>query len=220
MPSALFTFPDEHLADEIYELLSGIRSLSLTINNGHDNFGPESISQFYVQPASKMMSKFASSIPNLESLYIRFEMAKSVPIHILPIEMAGKLQSLTLVEVSVNPAKLLSFLKLHKTTLRRLSLGHVDIYDGYSTRWKFLESLKGLFKSFKLEKFQFWGQISDSWPLEYAWKLHSIYNRNWEDRIDEGGAKSNAKTKQLEDFVLRDGPWPMTDEDYVGHVLP
>lgn len=162
-----------------------------------------------------MLSRFASSIPNLESLYIRFELAKKVPIYVLPTKMAGRLHSLTLIEMSVRPASLLSFVELHKPTLRRLSLGHVHFQGGDITVEEFLEKVKGLFKLFKLEKFQFWGQISGSRPRDHAWKLQSIYDRNWEDKFDEGGAKSNAKTKQLEDFVLREGPWPMNEQDNV-----
>jgi hypothetical protein len=217
LPSSLFITAHNELLDEICQHLSGLRSLSLTINDGSDNNSTQSIS--FQNNAVRMLDRFTSSFPGLEALSLRFTGVDQVPLAIFPVDMAGRLHTLSLMEVSISSATLLPFLELHKTTLRRLSLGHVKLQDRGLTCQRFLEDLKILFTSFRLEKFEFWGQVTCSRHTEPAWWLQSIYENDWEDKLDQGQPSSNQKTKQLEKFVLRNGPWPMTEDDDISQHL-
>jgi hypothetical protein len=102
-----------------------------------------------------------SASPELESIYIKFELLSSVPLDFLPGNepMPTRLQTLSLSGVSMDPARFLSFLEQQAAPLRRLSINSTELVDG---NWRqFLEDIKDKFGS-TLEKFQLTGVLKSA----------------------------------------------------------
>jgi hypothetical protein len=83
-----------------------------------------------------------------------------------------------------------------------------DLPTGSGSWREFLEEVRDHFGS-TLEKFQLAGMVRNLETEDGHWMLFPIYDDEWMPVV----TARNARTKELEDFVLRDGHWPMVASD-------
>ena len=149
-----------------------------------------------------------SIIPALENLNMKFEVLGSNSLDFLPVRSTWTLRSLRLWSFCLDPVKLLIFLDGHKSTLRRVCLGWIDIPQGMGTCRDFLDHLKMSFGN-TLEKFQISGMMRSGDGDGVQWLLRPRYDDEWNVLPNE----KSSRGKELEDYVLRGGPWPMVASD-------
>jgi hypothetical protein len=185
----------------LHEDMRGLKSLELVISDHHDVFSTD-------QRALIRLRELLSAIPALENLSVYFEMSESVSLNFLPATPTGMLRYLTLSSISVDPVRLLALLDGHASTLSRLRLGNVEIPQGQGSWRNFLEDLRTSFGN-KLEKFQICGMMRSTDGDGEQWVLWPRYDKDWNVLEKE----RSPRTRELEDFVLRGGPWPMVASD-------
>ncbi|KAG0652173.1 hypothetical protein D0Z07_1322, partial [Hyphodiscus hymeniophilus] len=149
-----------------------------------------------------------SAIKSLETLSITFEVLGSISLDFLPVSTTSALRSLTLSSFSLDPTKLLAFLEGHASTLRNLRLGWVDIPQGQGKWRDFLDDVRTLLGN-TLAKFQVSGMLRSVDGDGEQWLLWPQYDAEWSVLEKQ----NSPRTKELEVFVLRDGPWPMVASD-------
>jgi hypothetical protein len=198
-----FFAEDTEVPEQVYTGLNSLETLSLVISDLQHNFSSSD------EPNSRLRS-LISSAPALESLSIKFESLLPIPLDFLPDPAICSLHTLSLVGISLEPVKLSSFVDGDISTLRRLRVGVAEIPVGHGSWRSFLDDLRD--KS-SLEKFQIYGMIR-ALDFPEAWLLWPIYNDEWEDVRN----LRNTRTKEIEDFVVRGGPWPMHESDDVSNL--
>lgn len=154
LTSYFFTGEEDLISPDIYRFLKGLKSLTLTICDQPQQLQSDEIARTRIR-------KLISASPELESIYIKFELLSSVPLDFLPANepMPTRLQTLSLSGVSMDPARFLSFLEQQAAPLRRLSINSTELVDG---NWRqFLEDIKDKFGS-TLEKFQLTGVLKSA----------------------------------------------------------
>jgi len=121
----------------------------------------------------------------------------------------ARLETLTLSGVSLLPEPFFAFLDANRLTLRRLGLRMIALPEGASSFQAFLETLRDRFGE-SLEKFQLTGIISSRDNEKEAWLLFPCYDDEWRPTKEH---RRNVRTKGIEGFVIRGGPWPMLESD-------
>lgn len=201
--SEFFTRPMTHL----HPGMKNLRSLNLVISDlsGMFTSGPESI------VAHSRLQQLICNSPCLQSLTISFEVLGTVPTNFLDLMLdinTCTLHTLSLSGITLSPSPFFTFLTPQSQTLKYLRLGVADLPIGYTSWRKFLEEVRDRFGS-TLEKFQIFGMLKHTENEDANWLLFPIYDAEWKP------VKSirNGRTKELEDFVLRGGHWPMLPSD-------
>lgn len=208
LTSFFFSGEEDPISPDIYGYMNGLKSLNLTIYDQPQEFLSNGI-------ASNRLRELISASPNLEIIYIKFELLLPVPLDFLPPAQPcpTKLHTLSLSGVIMDTTQFFSFLGRQVDSLRRLSiLG--ELVNG---SWKeFLEAIRDRFGS-NLEKFQVSGVLKSPEGGGEAWMLLPIYKADWTDSYST--FRDNRRTKDIEDFVLRGGDWPMTKDDDISSLL-
>jgi hypothetical protein len=181
-----------------------LRSLKLVISD-HDG-----IFSTHEEIYKARLRKLLESFPALEHLSLRIEMLGSLGIDFFPTSSTATLRSLALSSISVNPATLIAVLESHMATLKRLRLHYADIPHGQGSWKALLEEMRDLIGD-RLEKFQLCGFVRSEDENE-QWLLQPIYDEEWDVLKWENSPRA-LRTKELEDFLLRRGPWPMFATD-------
>ena len=105
-------------------------------------------------------------------------------------------------QVTCDPDKFISFLGLHKSTLRRLQISMDELKEGDGT-WKTLLDRIRLQLGSTLEKFEMYGNVR-SVDGDENWMIFPIYKEDW----TLYQKPRSWKGKEIEDFVLRGGIFP------------
>ena len=208
LTSFFFSGEEDLVTPDIYRYLNGLKSLHLTICDQPQEFLSNGI-------ASTRLRKRISASPNLENVYIKFELLLPIPLDFLPqtLPCPTKLHTLSLSGVSMDTAQFFSFLGRQVDSLRRLSIMG-ELVDG---SWKaLLEAIRDKFGS-TLEKFQVSGVLKSLEADGETWMLLPIYKADWTDFYST--FRDTRRTKDIEDFVLRGRDWPMTKEDDISSLL-
>lgn len=158
--------------------------------------------------------------PHLESLTLTFEILgtkdltflEPLPEHVPePAIPMNSLHTLAFSGVTISNS-FFTYLAYHRNTLKRFSIHFADIPRWDTMTWRdFLERLRDEYGS-TLEKFQLSGLVRERADGGECWMIYRLYDDYWEsvERSDR-----NARAKELEDFVIRGGPWPLTAEDTI-----
>ncbi|KAE9379228.1 hypothetical protein N431DRAFT_460512 [Stipitochalara longipes BDJ] len=206
LTSYFFTSAEDPMSQDIYGYLKGLKSLNFTICNREQDFPSNN-------NAILRLRNIISSSPELESIYIKFELLGPLSLDFLPETppLPTKLHTLTLCGVSMDTARFIPFLEKQSGCLRRLSITSAEMVEG---NWKnFLQEMRDKFGS-TLEKFQLAGVLKDS---DQTWMTLPIYNADWSDL--DSVWRNKRRAKEIESFVLRAGDWPMTSEDDISSML-
>lgn len=185
----------------LWEELRGLKSLNLVISDLDATFSAD-------DRAVERLRQWISSFPALEDLSVHFETLDAIPTSFLSKMATGTLHVLSLGSVSVEPVEFTAFLEGNLWTLKRLRLRFVDIPQGHGTWQEFLENLRDL-SGDKLEKFQLSGMVRSVDGESEQWLLWSRYDEKWNVMPKE----RSPRTREIEDFVLRGGAWPMVPSD-------
>ncbi len=113
--------------------------------------------------------------------------------------------------------KFFSFLGMQVDTLKYLSISSAELVEGNGTWQEFLEEMRDKFGS-TLEKFQLAGILRRAEAGGTTWLLSPIYKEDWTELV-YSVYRNSGRTKDVEKFVLRGGPFPMTDEDDISSLL-
>ena len=196
-------FEDDYLARNVnrWEELGGLKSLRLVIIDLNGVF-------FASHAAAERLHHVLSSFPILEHLSVHLQTLDAGPISFLPVTETGTLRSLSLSSVSIKPVGFKAFLERHLSTLKRLHLRFVDIPQGHGSWRDFLEILRDQFKD-KLDKFQLDGMVASIDGDNERWQLWPRYDEKWNVLEKE----RSPRTREIEDFVLGRGSWPMVPTD-------
>lgn len=185
----------------LHDDISSLKSLELTVSDHQGLFSTDG-------RAVIQLRELIFATPRLENLSLNFEILESISLDFLPTTPTGALRSLSLSSITVDPVKLLAFLEGHASTLKRLRLRFVNIPPGQGSWRNFLDDLKNSF-GHKLEKFQMSGMVRSVDGDGEQWLLWPRYDLDWNVLEKE----RNPRTRELEDFVLREGSWPMVSTD-------
>jgi hypothetical protein len=185
----------------LHDDINSLKSLRLSINDRQGLF-------FAGGRAVLQLRQLISASRVLEDLSVDFVCLKSIPLDFLPATPTGTLQSLSLCFITVHPAKLLAFLEGHASTVKRLHLKSSDIPQGFGSWRDFLEDLREAF-GHRLEKFHVSGMVRSVDGNREQWLLWPRYDQDWNVFENE----RTPRTRELEDFVLRSGSWPMVASD-------
>jgi len=213
LTSYFFTGEEELITTEIYTYLSRLKSLSLTISDVPLELLPRNA-------ATIRLRKLISASSELENIYLKFESLFPVSLDFLPETQPSptKLRTLTLVGVNMDPVRFFSFLEMQVDTfLRYLSINSAELVEGSGTWRQFLQEIRDKFGS-TLEKFQLAGVLKSAEVGGETWLLSPIYEADWTKPV-QPVFRNSGRSKEVEDFVLRGGPWPMTDEDDISSLL-
>jgi hypothetical protein len=188
----------------LYDDFSSLKSLELVVSDHKGVFSTD-------ERAPLRLRRLIEATPALEHLSLSFEILESIPLDFIPTPSTGTLRSLTLSSVSIDPVTFLALLECHGSTLKRLRLRSVDINQGHGSWRGLLEDLRNMFGD-KLEKFQVSGMVRSIDGDGEQWLLWPRYDDKW-NVFQEGRMPRSPRTKEIEDFVLRRGPWPMVAAD-------
>ena len=206
LTSYYFTSEKDPMSQELYGYINGLKSLSFTICNREQDFPSNN-------NAITRLRNVISSSPELESIYIKFELLGPLSLDFLPETppLPTRLQSLTLCGVAMDSARFIPFLESQASVLRRLSVTNAELVEG---SWKsFLEDIRDRFGS-SLEKFQLAGVLKDSTE---TWIMRPIYSADWTEL--DCLWRNKRRAKEIEHFVVREGDWPMTSQDDISSML-
>ena len=195
-------FVGDKLPEHVYTCLSKLKSLNLVISDIQQNFSMS-------DEAIVRLRRLVSSAPTLESLSIKIESLASTSVDFLPDPAVCALHTLSLMGIRLEPGKLFAFLGENITKLRRLRIGAAEIPAGHGSWMAFLEELRD---RSSLEKFEICGtpkEFNQGAPVR--WVFWRIYDDEWRDV--KRSKLRNTRSKKVEDFVVRGGPWPMADSD-------
>lgn len=156
--------------------------------------------------------------PHLESVTLTFEVLGTKDMTFLeplpeqalePAIPINSLHTLVLSGVSISNS-FFTYLAYHRKSLRRFRIHFADLRSWETMTWRdFLERLRDEYGS-TLEKFQLSGLVREQANDGECWMIYSIYNDGWENLEP---SDRNFRGRELEDFVIRGDPWPMTAED-------
>jgi len=159
------------------------------------------------EPELNNLKKFISSAGiGLEELDVGFEALGCKKLGFLPIS-EGRLHTLSLNGVAIEPGVFFAFLEGHRETIKRLRIRFADIMPNHGSWRGFLGELRDRYGE-RLEKFQITGLIKSEDGEGEIWLLSPIYKDDWTVIEKE----SNLVTREIEDFVLRGGPWPKVED--------
>jgi hypothetical protein len=212
LTSYYFTGERDIMSPDIYAHLSKLKSLRFTVSDVPLEFLPNNV-------AITRLRKLISASPELENLYIKFESLFPISLDFLPVTrpLPTRLRTLTLFGVSMDTIRFLSFLEMQIDTLKYLSINSAELVEGNGTWEDFLEEMRDKFGS-TLEKFQLAGVLRSAEAGGGTWLLSPIYKEDWTDLV-YSVHRNSGRTRDVEDFVLRSGPFPMTDEDDISSLL-
>jgi hypothetical protein len=185
----------------LHEDLSSLKSLELVISDHQGVFSTGG-------RAAIQLRELISAIPALENLSVNFEILGPIPPDFLPANPIGTLRSLTLSSIAVDPINFLALLEHHASTLKKLRLTSANIAQGLGSWQGFLDELRKLFGN-QLEKFQICGMVRSVDGNGEQWLLWPRYDKDWNVLENE----RSPRTRELEDYVVRGGPWPMIATD-------
>lgn len=188
-------------------LLQMVENLSLNISDLDGVFSAD-------DQAVDRLRQLLSSFLTVEHLSVSFEALESLPLSILPTAETCKLKSLTISSISIEPIPFLSLLKDHASTLKRLRLRSGSISQGHGSWRVLLEDLRNMFGD-KLEKFQVSGMLRSVDGDGEQWLLRPHYDDEWNVLPSE----KTPRTREIEEFVLRGGLWPMVAADSIPFQL-
>jgi len=206
LTSYYFTSEKDPMSRAMYGYLNGLKSLNFTICNREQDFPSNN-------NAVLRLRNIISSSPGLESIYIKFELLGPLSLDFLPETppRPTKLHTLTLWGVAMDTARFIPFLESQAGCLRRLSISNAELVEG---SWEtFLEEIRDRFGS-TLDNFQLAGVLKDS---DQTWMTLPIYSADWTEL--DCLWRNKRRAKEIEDFVLRAGDWPMTSEDDISSML-
>jgi hypothetical protein len=192
--SALFTAQNDLLQNEVYSFLGELQSLGLVI---------------YDAGVLVALGEVLSSLRCLESLFVEFARGRHLPLDLVQLPLTSRLHDLWLKGLFLIAPKLFSFLEQQGCTVRRLSISSAWLReDEASNNWRsFLGDLRDKFGP-QLRKFQLSG-INGGGRQGGWWQLWPIYKSDW---TDETITDRTEATRNIEDFVLRNGTWPMEND--------
>jgi len=211
LTSYFFTGEGDLISSNMYAYLSRLKSLSLTISDIQLEFLPDNA-------AIIRLRKLISISPELENIHVKFESLFPISLDFLSATQRSptKLRTLALIGVSMNPARFFSFLEM-QVDLRYLSINSAELGEGNGTWKDFLEEIRVRFGR-TLEKFQLAGVLKSVDPGGETWLLPPIYKEDWTEPVSPV-LRNSARTKEVENFVLRGWLWPMTHEDDISSLL-
>ena len=200
------SFEDDDLTGDstLYDDINGLKSLQLVISDHKSVFSTDT-------RASLRLRRLLETISALEDLSLVFQILEAIPLDYLPTAATGTLRSLTLSSISVDPVQFLALLEGNASKLKRLRLRSADIPQGHGTWRMLLDDLRNLFGD-KLEKFQISGMVRSVDGDGEQWYLPALYDEKW-NVLQGPMMPKSPRTKEIEDFVLRGGPWPMVAAD-------
>jgi hypothetical protein len=201
LKSSCFENDDMTRESTLYEDINTLKSLDLVVSDHPGVFSSD-------ERAAMRLHQLLRAIPALEHLSIKFEILGAVPLDYLPATATAGLRSLTLSSVPVDPVRFLALLGSMVSTLKRLSLRSFDIPQDRGSWRDLLGNLRDLIGD-KLEKFQLFGMITSVDGDWEQWILSPRYDEDWNVLPEERSPRG----KEIEDFVLRRGPWPMVASD-------
>jgi len=174
-------------------LTSELESLSLNILDFYGNF--TTVAQ------SELFQELLVASPKLRKLDVSFEGFATVPVTLLPKFHFPYLESLSIFANCMGTAseQVFDFIALHTATLRQLQIFSLK-FEGGGTFQGFLERLRGGLGA-TLERFQICGSIMEGDKEIFVFPY---YNKDWTPYKNP----RNTVAKEIEDFVLNDGPWP------------
>ncbi|KAF4625691.1 hypothetical protein G7Y89_g12472 [Cudoniella acicularis] len=194
--------------------MTNLKSLSFHIQ--------DTKSRFNFDPSRTTTLRSLISAPELEELSIKFVTLTPPLIEFLPTIQLPRLHTLSLNSVSLVTPIFFSFLKIHVQTLKRLSINNADIAE-HTENWKTcLVKFKDILGPHHVEKFQLAGTLRSFGQDRTTWFFWSIYDADWSEA---GGVHPISRRvapkgrKDIEDYVLRDGPWPVENELDVSSVF-
>jgi hypothetical protein len=182
---------------DIRAVFSGMKSLHLDISDLQGIFSTD-------EEAGPRLRELISLSTQLNSLKVGFETLDSIPSTFLPTIENGRMHTVSLNGVCIHPAEFLSFLLGHRLTLRRLRISNAQLPQGRGSWREFLDEVRHRFGP-QLQNFQLSGVIKSAEEEEGFWLLRHFYNEDWTKFEDE----RNMRTRELEDYMLRQGPWPV-----------
>jgi hypothetical protein len=204
--SSFFTAQKDPLPNDIYSFLGELQSLGLVIYKVPE--GP-----LIHKPIITGLRKVLSSLSSLESLSVKFATAAYLPLDLVQLPLTCHLHDLWLTGIFLEPAKLFSFLEQQGCAVRRLSISSSWLHKKPDTWRAFLEDLRDRFGP-QLRKFQLFG-MNEGGRHGDRWLLWPIYKHDW---TDETRADRTEPTRKIEEFVVRNGPWP-TENEVPGFVF-
>jgi hypothetical protein len=197
---SFFTEPNYPLPQGVHSSLDGLQSLGLVI---HDEVDEDHT------PVITGLGKFLSSLRSLESLSVDFATSAYLPLDLVQLPLSSRLHDLWLNGLFLDAPKLFSFLEQQGCAVRRLSISSSWLHENEAPNtWRpFLEDLRDKFGP-QLRKFQLSGR-NEGGRHGDRWQLWPIYKFDW---TDETITDRTEATRNIEDFVLRNGPWPMEND--------
>lgn len=193
-------------------LLQNLESLHLTISDVLEVFA-------FSPTATTALRNILDSLPKLQTLFLKFEGLLPPNLGFLPKTTLPNLHTISLVNVSLDLEIFFSLFERHADTLRRIRLSSVDISFGHGSLSNFLAKLKENVGP-KVEKFQL-SSLLQSYENNEAWFLKPIYNDDWTDASNVKGPfpTGDRWRKNVEDYILRNGPWPIEEADNISHLI-
>jgi len=202
---------------DILDALKNLKFLKLVISD---------VPGLFTEPGFEMANfylRLLISNSPLQSLSLRFEVLGAVPMAFLepdpslevpaPNPLLTTLHTLSISGIAISPKPFMTLLA--QNPLRRLSILNTTLAPGVLWR-DFLTILRDQFSA-TLQNFHLAGMIV-GWSAdgeEVNWMLFPAYTDEWRPVV----TPRNVRTKEIEDFVLRGGYWPMTASDALDFVL-
>jgi hypothetical protein len=200
--SSFFTAQKDPLPNDIYSFFGELQSLGLVIYDSLEGCLTH-------QPIITGLRKVLSSLSCLESLSVKFATAAYLPLDLPQLPLTSRLHDLWLTGIFLESVKLFSFLEQQGCAVQRLSISCAWLrgLENHDTWRAFLEDLRDRFGP-QLRKFQLFG-MNEGGPTGERWLLWPIYKHDW---TDETRADRTELTRKIEEFVVRNGPWPMEND--------
>lgn len=209
--STLFEGQNHQELQDLSFAMQNLESLHLMISDIPERFPLSPI-------AGYMLRDLLKSLPRLQSLLVKFESLHPVNLTFLTDVTLPNLHTLSLTGLIMGTDIFFSFLQRHTKTLKRLRISSTEIVGGHGSWSNVLVRIKE-HPSLELEKFQL-SSLLRSHDGEETWFFRPIYNEDWTDASDVKLFHTGDRwRKNVEDYILRDGPWPILESDNVSHIF-
>jgi hypothetical protein len=209
--STLFSVNNQQMLKDLSSTMQNLESLHLLISDIPEKF------PFSPMP-NIILGDLLKSLPRLQSLFIKFESLNPVDLKFLTEVTLPDLHTVSLTQLIMQADIFFPFLERHAGTLNRIRISSAEIAEGHGSWSSFLRRIKESVGS-ELEKFQL-SYLLRSHDGDETWFFRPIYNEDWTDASDVKLFPTGDRwRKDVEDYVVRNGPWPIKEEDNVSNIF-
>jgi len=209
--STIFEGHDYQVMKDMSSSMQNLESLHLMISDIPEKFPSRSAPNLTLRDLLR-------SLPRLQNLFIKFESLNPVDLKFLEEVTLPDLHTVSLTQLIMQADIFFPFLERHAGTLKRMRISSAEIAEGHGSWSSFLRRIKESVGS-ELEKFQL-SYLLRSHDGDETYYFRPIYNEDWTDASDVKVFPTGDRwRKDIEDYVVRDGHWPILEADNVSHIF-